>query len=412
VGEFAIFHWLIILAVVLILFIGRRVPEIMRGFAEDIMRGKRQLARRPRPLRLSRCETRLQALIRHLHRLPVNGALSMQTRPSAILRLFRAKLLLVIVVFGSLLYLAVANHHKSVLADLTRLQKQKGLSLATTENRAILAIIFSRSSVTKVRNLPGGIGAISPDGTQVAFVSESPPFYLCISGTDGSDYREYRNVRMPGNNCVCWSHDRSKLVIGSLSTGGFSNASVQLFDVRSGVAQEVAKVGRVTSQCWSPDNKHFVYESDANLNMYDVEGMHSNDLQIRGAQATWSPDGRRVAFLDNDTYYVANATETKERQALFQRWNAVSGLWWSPDSRFVAYVSQAGLLEGGFLALDSELYWLRVRRLEDNSESRVAWAEGLACYQWVTNRELLRPARFRGLKEGCRLYANRPFLRC
>jgi WD40-like Beta Propeller Repeat len=367
VGEFAIFHWLIILAVVLILFIGRRVPEIMRGFAEDIMRGKRQLARRPRPLRLSRCETRLQALIRHLHRLPVNGALSMQTRPSAILRLFRAKLLLVIVVFGSLLYLAVANHHKSVLADLTRLQKQKGLSLATTENRAILAIIFSRSSVTKVRNLPGGIGAISPDGTQVAFVSESPPFYLCISGTDGSDYREYRNVRMPGNNCVCWSHDRSKLVIGSLSTGGFSNASVQLFDARSGVAQEVAKVGRVTSQCWSPDNKHFVYESGANLNMYDVEGMHSNDLQIRGAQATWSPDGRRVAFLDNDTYYVANATETKERQALFQRWNAVSGLWWSPDSRFVAYVSQAGLLEGGFLALDSELYWLRVRRLEDIS---------------------------------------------
>ncbi len=70
-GEFAIFHWLIILAVVLIFFSGRRIPEIMQGFGEDIMRGKRQLARRPRPLRFSRGETRLQALIsfNHLHRL-------------------------------------------------------------------------------------------------------------------------------------------------------------------------------------------------------------------------------------------------------------------------------------------------------------------------------------------------------
>src|SRR5207253_3085953 len=43
----------------------------MQGFGEDIMRGKRQLARRPRPLRFSRGETRLQALIsfNHLHRL-------------------------------------------------------------------------------------------------------------------------------------------------------------------------------------------------------------------------------------------------------------------------------------------------------------------------------------------------------
>jgi Tol biopolymer transport system component len=285
---------------------------------------------------------------------------------------------------------------QSVRAELTHLQKQTGLSLVTAENRSILAVIFSGRSLTKVRDLPGGIGAISPDGIQVAFVSESLPFYLRISRTDGSDYREYQSVRMPPNNCICWSHDNSKLVIGSMNTG-FLNASVQLFDVRSGVAQQIAKVGRVTSQCWSPDNKHFVYESDANLRVYDIEEKRSSDLQVKGTQATWSPDSKRIAFLDDYTYYVADATATKDRQALFQRWHAESGLWWSPDSRFVAYVSQAGLLEGGLLP-DSELYWLRVRRLEDNSESKVAWAEGLACYEWVTNRELLRAARFRELK--------------
>lgn len=285
---------------------------------------------------------------------------------------------------------------QSVRAELTRLQKQTGLSLVTAENRSILAVIFSRRSVTKVRNLPGGIGAISPDGTQVAFVSELLPPYLCISRTDGSDYREYRNVRMPNNNCVCWSQDKSKLVIGSMNTGELS-ANLQLFDVESGLSQEVATIGRITSQCWSPDNKHFVYESDVNLRVYDIEQKRSNDLQVKGTQATWSPDGKRVAFLDDDTYYVANATVAKERQALFHRWRTESGLWWSPDSRFVAYVSQASFLEGGLLP-DSELYWLRVRRLEDKSESRVAWAEGLACYEWVTNRELLRTAGFRDLE--------------
>ena len=35
-GEFSIFHWLIILAVVLIFFGGRRIPEVMKGLGEGI----------------------------------------------------------------------------------------------------------------------------------------------------------------------------------------------------------------------------------------------------------------------------------------------------------------------------------------------------------------------------------------
>ncbi|HEX9222014.1 MAG TPA: twin-arginine translocase TatA/TatE family subunit [Candidatus Acidoferrales bacterium] len=35
-GEFSIFHWLIVLAIVLIFFGGRRIPEVMRGLGEGI----------------------------------------------------------------------------------------------------------------------------------------------------------------------------------------------------------------------------------------------------------------------------------------------------------------------------------------------------------------------------------------
>ncbi len=38
-GEFSIFHWLVVLAVILIFFGGKRIPEIMKGFGEGIRKG-------------------------------------------------------------------------------------------------------------------------------------------------------------------------------------------------------------------------------------------------------------------------------------------------------------------------------------------------------------------------------------
>jgi sec-independent protein translocase protein TatA len=35
-GELSIFHWLVVLAIVLILFGGRKIPEVMKGLGEGI----------------------------------------------------------------------------------------------------------------------------------------------------------------------------------------------------------------------------------------------------------------------------------------------------------------------------------------------------------------------------------------
>jgi len=43
-GEFSIFHWLIVLAIVLIFFGGRRIPEVMRGLGEGIRSFKEGMA--------------------------------------------------------------------------------------------------------------------------------------------------------------------------------------------------------------------------------------------------------------------------------------------------------------------------------------------------------------------------------
>ena len=46
-GEFSIFHWLIVLAIVLIFFGGRRIPEVMKGLGEGIRNFKDGMSGNP-----------------------------------------------------------------------------------------------------------------------------------------------------------------------------------------------------------------------------------------------------------------------------------------------------------------------------------------------------------------------------
>ncbi|MGB7845548.1 MAG: twin-arginine translocase TatA/TatE family subunit [Candidatus Acidiferrum sp.] len=43
-GEFSIFHWLVVLAIILILFGGRKIPEVMKGLGEGIRNFKEGMA--------------------------------------------------------------------------------------------------------------------------------------------------------------------------------------------------------------------------------------------------------------------------------------------------------------------------------------------------------------------------------
>ncbi len=104
----------------------------------------------------------------------------------------------------------------------------------------------------------------------------------------------------------------------------------------------------------------------------------------KGRDATWSPDGNWIAFLDDDTYYAISPSGENGRE-LFKSRGALSGLWWSPDSRTVAYASRNRLFERPLIAVDVGWVRLRVRRLADNSEDWVAQLSDvhIPSYQWV-----------------------------
>ncbi len=287
---------------------------------------------------------------------------------------------------------------ESVRAELARLQKQTGLSLVLIDD-SIGVLILSRHPRTKDIKLPGGGegGEISRDGTEFAFIpSRGIGSHLAISRIDGTDLREYSNIETAAGG-MCWSYDKSRLALRARSFGKthdleselaaheHQRPSLIIVDTRSGETKEVDGQGSVDSQCWSPDDKQLVYESAGEVRLYDVGENRSRGL-AQGKHPTWSPDGNRIAFLQDDRYYATGPSGT-EKQLLFKNFHPRSGLFWSTDSRFVAYVSQSKFFECGF-ALDVETYCLRVRRLEDTSEWRVTPSNEQCRCQWITNKEL------------------------
>ncbi|MGB8523619.1 MAG: hypothetical protein WCD43_11685 [Candidatus Acidiferrales bacterium] len=273
-------------------------------------------------------------------------------------------------------------------SELARLQTDFGLTLASYES-GLEILSFKGRSLDRQRSLPGaeGIGALPRDGTELALqITQGIPF-LRIVRLDGSDGRDFDEIGLPLE--MCWSYDKSKLALVVQKTR--PDSSLIILDLRSKSIKEIDRRAHVQSQCWSPDDKRIAYDADNTVRIYEIGKDQSNTRVIaKGKRATWSSDGQWIAFLDEGTYYAIRPTESQGR-VLFQEKNGVSGLWWSPDSRIVAYVSRPRIIEGGFLPWEAENYRLRVRRLEDSSEDWVAdGISGGSSFQWVANKDLLK----------------------
>jgi len=249
----------------------------------------------------------------------------------------------------------------------------------------------------------GGVRAISSGGTEIAFEGrrktgqafstptgkEFPKYrtYLGIIRQDGRDLREYPDLDEPYD--LCWSPDGSilALTVKNLRQGKDPARGLQILNLGSGATEDIDAKGYTTSQCWSPDGKQIVYQADGTLRVYDIQEKRSRKL-TNGQHATWAPDGTWIAFLEDDGYYVIRSSGN-ERKRLFKKKDALTALWWSPDCRFVAYLSRNRFFEGSWWP-PIEQGRLRVRRLDDNAEDWVAnlYIEGhVPDFQWVKGME-------------------------
>jgi len=310
----------------------------------------------------------------------------------------------------TLAVIAQASSKENVRAELIRLQKQTGLSLVSFWGSGgggnFDVVLFASRQLKDRHVLTGenvGEGAISSDGSVIAFElrrktgrtfstpsrMEVPEIgsRLAIVRQDGSDLREYPDLGNPYG--PCWSPDKSALAltVKNLKQGKDAGQSLQILNLDDGTAEEVDAKGNTASQCWSPDGKQIVYQADDKIRVYDIREKKSRTL-TNGQQATWSPGGNWIAFLEDDGYYAIQPSGN-DRKRLFKKKDALTALWWSPDSRFVAYLSRNRFFEGSWWP-PIEQGRLRVRRLEDNAEDWVAnlYIEGhVPDFQWIKGME-------------------------
>lgn len=315
---------------------------------------------------------------------------------------------------GALLLVPKAISRESVRSELARLQKQNGLALVSVRDNKIYAATFANHSLNEYTPFSdkGTVvsGHFSEDGTKIAVdlcrdpgITYPTPnrtdcpggFVLATMRSDGSDFHEYPDFANPVY-MTCWSHDGSKLalVVQDRRNRAFVDA-LQIVDLTTGATQVISDRSDafVDPQCWSPDDKHVVYTSNnmaghGAVSIYDVDLMTSRDFS-KGTRATWSPDGKWIALMDcppslwGCKYYIVRSSGS-ERKVLFKSESATS-LWWSPDSRFVAYVNGAHFFERTPSQQLQEMVRLRVRRLDDNSEASFAdFFDGDTMdFQWV-----------------------------
>ena len=281
----------------------------------------------------------------------------------------------------AMVHSARALPEESVRAELIRSQEEKGLTLAWVDDTVLVKSVWAHTTVSS------GVEAIMFKERTIVPLKDS----LGVFRPDGFNFRDYPALWGIG---ACWSRDQSKLADTMIehSSGRATWKSLTLArNVLVQLRSTLIRRNMSLSNAGPPmANGSFIRW------MMPYGSTNSTTIgrtRLRRDQIpTWSPDGNWIAFRDGEAYYAMHPDGSARKKLFHNHWgSAVSALYWSPDSRIVAYVRELGFLQGG--ALDAEVNQLRVRRLEDGSDDRlcpdnVAW---YANYHWITASELKQP---------------------
>ena len=151
---------------------------------------------------------------------------------------------------------------------------------------------------------PGEQPALSPDGRQIAFVSNHD---IYVMAADGSGVRRLTTGPY-GDEFPQWSPDGTTIVYDNLGTSspgesGYSETSVIMTVPATGGAPTKISTGIQDSEpSFSPDGSQIVFRSHADIWVMNADGTGAHRI-ARNSEGTadaprWSPDGTKIAYTD------------------------------------------------------------------------------------------------------------------
>lgn len=215
----------------------------------------------------------------------------------------------------------------------------------------ILAIAPDRSSIHVLTNDSEGQAepVWSPDGQRVAFIRDGRLYVMRGNAT------EARRLAAAAAG-PSWSPDGTRIAF-SRPIGRSLLSDLFVIAVDGAGLRRLTRTQRSETQpAWSPDGRRIAFVAERQIYLMSSNGQGVRRLTegFANDSPSWSPDGRRIAFVSgrtpgrlNPQIWVMNANGTQETQltegAKQESWGLAvwsdTGPTWSPDGRWIAYVS-------------------------------------------------------------------------
>jgi len=229
----------------------------------------------------------------------------------------------------------------------------------------IYKIKTDKSDLENLTNLPGfdEYPAWSPDGTQIAFVSNrAGKSHLYLMDEYGKNPTRISEMT-PIYNKVSWSPDGQKLVFAS--KGVADSSDIYIIDLRNNEVENITNSPYMeTSPDWSPDGQGILFVAcndedlsdefaeECFLHVMDFETKHivpvSNTSDFVGGR--WSPDSKKILSACNLNLCIIDSDGSKriEFDKSLYKINFHEPTW-SPNGQSVAFVSLGNYDEGIYL---------------------------------------------------------------
>ena len=192
------------------------------------------------------------------------------------------------------------------------------------------------------------------DGSRIYFSSYpdlSARLYQ-VSATGGDTVQVETSI--PGPYVFDISPDRSELLVGGCKAGQpTSDCSLWTLPVRGGSPHPLGGIA-ASDATWSPDGKRLAYVKESGLYQVKTAGSESEKIVSMAADETiswprWSPDGTRLRFTvstqANGTSLWEVSADGRNLHPLFSGWNSPPSECcgsWTPDGRYFLFQSDRG----------------------------------------------------------------------